>query len=109
MMRYIQDQFNEMLSRGVMPVFEIGLENGEYLEVNLGLHIDGRCAANSGVTFEIDTDDLPTFFDGAIKNKGGGVYILPYDKYFDNLDTYLETIMENILEGYLLPNNLPTL
>ena len=105
MMKDIKDQFDAMLQRGTMPMFGIDLGNDEYFIVDLGIHTDDRCAANSGVTFEFD-DSKPTYFDGAIKNKGGGVYILPYDKYVDDLHTYLETIMGNITEGYLIPNNL---
>ena len=96
----IKIQFQEMLTRGIVPVFEFKLSTGEYFTADLSVH-------DKGVCFEFDEDGLPVSFDGEIKGDGD-TYYLPYDEYFDHLDYYLNMISENILEGYLLPNDLYT-
>ena len=36
----------------------------------------------------------------------GYKFVLPFDRYFDNLDTYLQQIDQEITDGFLVPNNL---
>ena len=95
----INSQWQEMLNYGKIPLFEILLNNGDYLVVNIE-YIQG----NDFISFSFD-DSLPMFFDGDIKKHGGSYHVM-LDDCFNNLDNYLEIIHENILEGYILPNNL---
>ena len=95
----IYNQWQAMLNYGKIPCFEIEMINGDYLLVD----IDYREGDNY-ISFSFD-DSLPVFFDGDIK-KHGSSYRVMLDDCFNSLDNYLELIHENILEGYILPNNL---
>lgn len=95
----INSQWRAMLNYGKIPIFEISLSNGDYLLVD----IDYK-EGNDYISFSFD-DCLPVFFDGDIKKRGGR-YRVMLDDCFNNLDNYLELIHDNILEGYILPNNL---
>jgi hypothetical protein len=103
-MKAIQQQFSEIrvihesLARGTIPIFEIELPNGDYITVNINVN-------DKGVIFDFDQQH-DVFFDGEIERIGDGVYMLPYDDCFNHLDSYLEMIMSNINEGYLIPNDL---
>lgn len=98
-MNTIKKQFDEMLSRGIIPVFEHELPNDEWLTVDISVN-------DKGVLFSFDSNSLPVSFDGEIEVINDNHYLLPFDDCFDNLDTYLEMISVNVMEGYLLPNNL---
>ena len=91
-----------MLGRGIMPMMEYELLNGDYLLVQIELHL---AKGKGGFRFSFDSDNLPVWFSGDVK-KLGYKFVLPFDKYFDNLDTYLEQIDQEITEGFLIPNNL---
>jgi len=95
----INSQWQDMLNYGKIPCFEIELSNGDYLVVD----IDYREGDNY-ISFSFD-DSLPVFFDGDIK-KHGSNYRVILDNCFSSLDSYLELIYDNILEGYIFPNNL---
>ena len=95
----INQQWQAMLNYGKIPCFEIGLSNGDYLLVD----IDYREGDNY-ISFSFD-DSLPVFFDGEIK-KHGGEYRVMLDPYFESLDSYLELIYNNIIEGYIIANDL---
>ena len=95
----INSQWQEMLNYGKIPMFEIELSNSEYLIVDIDYQ-----TGDDYISFSFD-DSLPVFFDGDIK-KHGGRYRVMLDDCFNNLDNYLQLIHENILEGYILPNNL---
>lgn len=97
-MNKIQLQFQEMLGRGIMPYLEYELDGGEFLLVELK-------ATEKGIEFSADFNDLPCFFDGQIEG-AGNFWVLPYDDNFKELDDYLITIDQNILDGYIFPNNL---
>ena len=56
------------------------------------------------ISFSFD-DSLPVFFDGEIKKHGGNYHVM-LDDCFDNLDSYLQLIYDNIIEGYIIPNDL---
>lgn len=45
------------------------------------------------------------YFSGNVEVFETGFY-MPFDKYFDHIDHYLEEISQEITEGYLIPNNL---
>ena len=95
----IYNQWQFMLNYGRIPLFEIELSNGDYLLVD----IDYREGDNY-ISFSFD-DSLPVFFDGEIK-KHGGEYRVMLDECFSSLDSYLEIIYNNIIEGYIIPNDL---
>ena len=95
----INSQWQTMLNYGKIPCFEIGLSNGDYLIVNIDYQ-----AGNNYISFSFD-DRLPVFFDGEIKKHGGNYHVI-LDECFDNLDSYLQLIYDNIMEGYSIPNDL---
>jgi len=95
----INSQWQDMLNYGKIPCFEIELSNGDYLVVDID-YVQG----DDFISFSFD-DSLPVFFDGDIK-KHGSNYREVLDNCFSSLDSYLELIYQNILEGYILPNNL---
>ena len=95
----ISTQWQAMLNYGRIPLFEIELSNGDYLLVD----IDYREGDNY-ISFSFD-DSLPVFFDGEIK-KHGSQYHIMLDECFSSLDSYLEIIYNNIIEGYIIPNDL---
>jgi hypothetical protein len=94
----IKNEWQDMLGRGVMPMFEIEVIDGEYLDVDLGI-------VGNGIYFTFDQDGLPVYFDGDIISGGDGVYILPFDEYM-TLQDMLELIIDNIREGFIDPNGL---
>lgn len=95
----IYNQWQAMLNYGKIPMFEIELSNGGYLLVDIDY-----TRGDDFISFFFD-DSLPVFFDGEIKKHGGG-YRIMLDDCFDNLDSYLQLIYDNIIEGYILPNDL---
>jgi len=96
----IKNEWQDMLGRGVIPMFEIELIDGEYLDVDLGI-------VGNGIYFTFDQYGLPVYFDGDIISGGDGVYVLPFDEYeYMTLQDMLEVIMDNIREGFINPNGL---
>lgn len=97
--RAIFTQWQAMLNYSKIPCFEILLNNGDYLTVDIDY-----TQGDDFISFSFD-DSLSVFFDGDIK-KHGSSYRVMLDDCFDNLDSYLQLIHENILEGYIMPNDL---
>lgn len=95
----INSQWQDMLKNGRIPLFEIELSGGDCLIVNI-VYKQG----NDYISFSFN-DSLPVFFDGEIK-KHGNEYRVMLDDCFDNLDSYLHLIYDNIMEGYIIPNDL---
>jgi len=95
----IYNQWQDMLNYGRIPCFEIELSSGDYLIVDIDY-----TQGDNYISFSFD-DSLPVFFDGEIK-KHGGEYHVMLDECFSSLDSYLELIYNNILEGYIIPNDL---
>lgn len=95
----IYNQWQAMLNCGKIPLFEIELSNGDYLVVDINY-----TKGDEYISFSFD-DSLKTWFDGDIK-KHGGQYRILLDDCFNNLNSYLETIYNNIIEGYIIPNDL---
>ena len=99
-MNTIKEQFNELFSvGGFMPVFELEIIEDEYLLVNLSV-------SDIGVEFSFDAEGLTNSFDGEIEKIHSNKFVLLFDEYYDNLDYYLELIHENLMEGYIIPNQL---
>lgn len=101
-MNTIINQFESMLDRGIFPILEYKLSNGEYLTVEVT--ITDRQSKRQGIVFNL-SEDLETSFSGNVETFNGN-FLLPYDEYFDNLDYYLEEINNEIVEGVLIPNDL---
>jgi len=98
-MNIIKEQWNEMINLGAMPLFEVELKDNEYLLVNLAI-------VDEGIEFSFDSNALPVSFDGDIETINSNRYLLPYNEYWESLDTYLEEISDNIGEGFILSNGL---
>jgi len=95
----IYNQWQSMLNYGRIPMFEILLNNGDYLVADVNY-----TQGDDFISFSFD-DSLPVFFDGEIK-KHGSQYHVMLDECFSSLDSYLELIYNNIIEGYIIPNDL---
>lgn len=105
-MNTLHKQFNTMLESGTIPCFEYEMSNGEYLLVNI--QITDKQADAQGLLFSFDTEDKFVSFDGDIitfKNNNN-LFLLPFDGDSEDLDYYLQGLDENIIEGYLIPNEL---
>ena len=105
---------NEFSNMKAIPLFEIELKNDEYLIVELSVKYKKSKKGTlypAGLTFSFDNREqvapykpLPTYFDGTVKGKNGR-YWLPFDECF-YLDQHLETVYDNIMTGFIYPNNL---
>ena len=96
-------QWNTMLEYGTIPLFELKCINSkgedDYYVFNINMH-------PHGLTFDIPDTDIKTWFSGDIVKLNECVFLLPFDEYFDDLDSYLEQIYQEISEGYLMPNRI---
>ena len=105
----IKAQWQVMIQAGRIPVMEWKMSNGDWLAVDINLHISEQkpyyTESKAWLAFTFDQDNKPCFFDGCITGKHG-FYKYPLDEYFDSLDHYLQEISNNIIEGYLIPNGL---
>jgi len=99
----IYNQWQSMLNYGRIPLFEIELSSGDYLIVDIDYREGDNYISFSFPSF--DDDSLPAYFDGEIK-KHGSQYHIMLDECFSSLDSYLELIYNNIIEGYIIPNDL---
>ena len=95
----INSQWQAMLNYGKIPCFEIELSNGDYLIVDIDY-----TQGDDYISFSFD-DSLTVFFDGEIKKHGSQYHVI-LDNCFDNLDSYLQVIYDNIIDGYIIPNDL---
>ena len=98
----ISEQFNEMLARGRLPLMEFQFNEGDYLLVEISLDGDG-------IDVEFDPDLGEKFFDGIVVEHGLGFTIptcIINEEYHSSLDAWLEFIHDNIVEGYLIPNDI---
>ena len=102
-------QWDNMITRGVMPLMEYQTGEDDYLIVNIELHHNKRC-----MWFEFNIDPVQAdkvWFSGDVKpynrnKKVNSWFKLYVDPCFDSLDCYLQQIDQEIVEGYLLPNDL---
>lgn len=97
----INAQWQTMINNGRIPVMEYEMDNGDWLVVDINYD-----TGLGYLTFSFDQDNKPVFFDGSIIKGDNGFYRYPLDEYFDSLDHYLQEISQNIIEGFLIPNNL---
>ena len=99
----IYNQWQAMLNYGKIPCFEIELSNGDYLIVDIDYTQGNDFISFSFPSF--DDNSLPAYFDGNIKKHGGNYHVM-LDPYFESLDSYLQVIYDNIIDGYIIPNDL---
>lgn len=51
--------------------------------------------------------DLPTYFSGEVIELNNGNIVIPFEpEYFEHIDHYLNKASLEIIEGYLIPNNI---
>lgn len=100
-MNMIQTLWNyAMINNGIIPALEYEMLNGDWLVVDIEL-------TDNGLRFSFDNMDLSTWFSGDIIGQRDGIYfILPFDDHIDSLDDMLARINDEIIEGFLIPNNL---
>ena len=100
------EQWDNMITRGVMPLMEYQTGECDYLRVNIELPHNKRCM---WFEFNIDTDQArKAWFSGDVKRVKGSSHLFKVyvDPCFNDLDCYLQQIDQEIVEGYLLPNDL---
>lgn len=103
----IKAQFDQMVERGIIPCFEFERDyNGSVEWFTVDIEVSEK-----GIHFSFDQDGYDCFFDGEIVGSDN-FYCIPFEdaqyRINDNtiLDQYLEFINSNIIEGYLIPNNI---
>lgn len=84
-----------------MPIFEIELNNGDYLLVDLELVSEFK-----EIRFSFDTMNLKTWFSGETKILNEHLFSISYSEWHGSLDSILEFIYGEVLEGFIIPNNL---
>ncbi len=100
MYNMITEQWKKMIDKGMVPVFEIDTNDGPLI-------VDLELIENDGIVFDFDSEMNETYFSGDVETFGVGSYILPFDEYnTESLDNYLQQVYNEIVEGYLLPNDL---
>lgn len=95
----LKSEMQAFISKGGIPCFEYKLNNGEYLIVNLEV-------VKKGIKFSFDSMDLKTWFSGEIIKIHDNRYLLKADQYTEDLDSYLQQIDQEILDGFIVPNDL---
>lgn len=102
------NEWGGMLERGCYPVMEFSYnEDSDFVTVFISINSDPE---NLKFTFEIDgpidATKENTYFSGDVTCEGSNTFSIAFDPYFDNLDHYLQQIDLEVLEGYLIPNEL---
>lgn len=100
----LKDQLTQVMrNKCAFGEYCINVENRDYLLV----HCDYNEKHNG---LEIIADfEKPTYFSGDVIELDNGNFVVPFEPdYFDNIDHYLEQASLEIIEGYLIPNNLYT-
>lgn len=99
----LRREWQAMLDRGIIPVFEFGHGGGEFTTVE----IQYKHWRGAGIYFDIDSplENPEFYFSGDVKKRNGSYY-LPADKFTNSLHELLEQIHTEIIEGYIIPNDL---
>lgn len=97
----LQNQLEKLVIShgGLFAEYEIEHED-EFLLVHFG-HNDQY----KGLFVSFDLSLGQTFFSGEVIELETGI-VITFDDYFDDLDHYLQQASTEIIEGYLIPNNL---
>lgn len=95
----IKAEWQAMLYRGTIPCFEYQISADAWLLVDLEF-------TNEGLKFSFDSyNNRVALFDGVITVIDENFYMLPWDLDM-SLDSHLDIIIQNMVEGYLLVNGL---
>lgn len=94
----MKTEWQSMLDRGTIPCFEYQISEDDWLLVDLEF-------TDNGLEFSFDSDNKRVAFDGEIIVIHDNRYLLPWDLDM-SLDSHLEMINVNMIEGYLLVNDL---
>jgi hypothetical protein len=97
-MNTIEQEWQAMLDRGIMPVMEFKTSPDDWLLVEIEI-------CDHGLAFSFDSDNKRVAFDGYISVIDDNHYRVPFDLDM-SLDSHLELISANIVDGYLLVNDL---
>lgn len=94
----IRTEWQSMLCRGIIPCFKYQISEDDWLLVDLEF-------TNEGLVFSFDSGNNLVAFDGWVTVINDDRYLLPW--YFDMpLNRHLEVISDNMIEGYLLVNEI---
>ena len=94
----IKTQWEKMIQTGTIPTIELETNEG-FICVDVSLN-------DSSLSFSFDNGGNDTFFSGSIEGERGGCFFnLPVDPD-QSLDWHLQEIHTEIVEGFLIPNNL---
>lgn len=93
------EEWRELIAKGTIPCFEFKTQVDEYLIVEISIAKDGKY-----LFFSFDAV-YPTWFSGSVDVETETTFGLPIDNDY-SLDSHLQQIYNEIVEGYLLPNNL---
>jgi hypothetical protein len=94
----IKSEWQSMLDRGIIPCFEYQISEDDWLLVDIKFN-------EEGLEFSFDSDNKRVAFDGDITVIYNNHYRVPFDLDM-SLDGHLELISDNIVDGYLLVNDL---
>lgn len=97
----LQTQLEKLVNAhgSLFAEYEINHED-EFLLVHFGYNDQYK-----GLFLSFDLSLGQTFFSGEVIELETGI-VIPFDEYFEDLDYYLQKAGEEIIEGYLIPNNL---
>lgn len=95
----LKSEMETFISRGGMFCFEYRTAEDDHLLVDLEI-------VKKGIEFSFDSNNLPCHFSGEVVKIHSNRYLLKANSFTETLDEYLQTIHEEIMEGYLLPNEL---
>ena len=97
----VRFQWEELINSGRIPVMEYQISESEYLVCDISLSDDNEC-----FFFSFDKDPLhDVYFSGDVTTFSSIYYRYPVDNEM-SLDWHLDAINQEMMEGYLLPNNL---
>lgn len=96
----IRNEWERMISRGTIPVFEYKIGEYNYLVVELSLSED-----NQEIEFSFDSDNKKTWFSGDVVIINDNRYKITVDPGM-SLDEHIQLIDQEMTDGYLLPNGL---
>ena len=82
------------------PIFEYKISESDYLVVELSLSED-----NQEIEFSFDSDNKKTWFSGDVVTINDNRHKITVDPDM-SLDHHLQSINDEMTEGYLLPNGL---
>lgn len=85
--------FNDSVQNGIIPMFEILLNNGEYLVVDIE-------AVDKGIRFSYDTDGKRPCHSGNVVKESEITFLYEYDD-IGGLDWHLEEVHSEVLEGFV--------